>query len=747
MKRNVLASVLIISILSTCIAGCGNNSANDEMKSNIHGTYVKPGETVSSDSKWINSAIEGSVDESVNVRLQDDFYTAVNKEWDLSFELEENEYASDAFEDDMKLVTERKLQIISGEDSEIDLSNWSSDKSVGLTADMVVHNRELVSRFAELAGNWDDRNAKGVEPMRPFVEKILNINSIEEMTEYLSDSKNIVSNQFPLVTIRVGTYEKDKENYNIIVADETPDLSLGNARNYFELDIKSSALLDATNEKVRYILGRLGYTDKQINSILRNSYDLECKIAGSIYPDSGKKYEEFTNAYDNDYSVIDIAKLEGDYPLTTLLANRGLDKAERIKIYNTDTIKTVAKLYTKKNLELFKSYYIVHFVSNNIDLLDREAYEKNNQIHKDYSLDTLDATASEDVLPMPNNVENMDSMSEEEKETALLFNDYINKYMCEPMEIVYIAKYATPEMKENLKELIDDIRSIYKVMLVNNPNRDATSIELAVKKLDNMAVRVLYPDEFTDFSTLEFEDGDDYSLIEAVAAITAFELDKDNKKVGKKVDRHEWDLAEMPTTSVAAYNRRDDNSINICEGILATDFLYDLNAEDEVNMGRLGMVVAHEISHSFDHTGLMFDENGNMSKDFDLSGTIDDTKSIINISRYFNSVMPYPGAATYHGSEVVDEALADMGGVKCMLTKAINMPNFDYDLFFRSYAQLWRQKAAYLVIYETASQDVHPLNFMRTNMVLQQYDEFIKTYDIKQGDGMYLDPKDRVVYW
>ena len=130
----------------------------------------------------------------------------------------------------------------------------------------------------------------------------------------------------------------------------------------------------------------------------------------------------------------------------------------------------IAKLYTKRNLELFKSYYIVHFVSNNIDLLDREAYEKNKQIHKDYSLDTMNSSVSDDVLPMPNNAENLDSMSDEEKETALLFNDYINKYMGEPMEVVYIAKYCTPEAKEDLKELIDDIRSIYEALIEKGLN-------------------------------------------------------------------------------------------------------------------------------------------------------------------------------------------------------------------------------------------------------------------------------------
>lgn len=744
-NRRIIAGALVIALAMTAMTGCGKDS-EEQRKEMLHGTFVKPGETVSADSKWINSAIEGAVDESVNVRIQDDFYTAVNKDWNLSVKLTDSQYDEDAFQDNMNLVAKRKLEIISGKDDEIDLSQWASSDELGLTVEKVLHNKELVSRFAQLAGDWDERNKKGVEPMRPFIDEIMNIKSIEDMTEYLENPANIVSNQLPLVSITVGTYAGAPFDYNVILADDAPELTLEKAMFYSNIDNNSRSKLYANNDKVEYVLGRLGYSDKQIKKILKDNYELECAIADSLYPESSKNYEEFTNAYDNDYSLIDIAKLEGDYPLSTLLQNRGLDSAKTFKIYNVPTIKKIAKLYKKSNLDLFKGYYIVHFVANNIDLLDRQAYEKNKEINKDYSIDTM-AEKSEDVLPMPNNAENTDEMTEEEKETALLFNEYINKYICEPMEIVYIAKYSTPQMKQELEDLIKDIIGIYKIMLVNNPNKDAATIEKATKKLDNMAVRVLYPDEFTDYSSLTFSDDADYTLLEAVAAISEFELKKDAKKVGTKVNRHEWDLAKMPTTSVAAYNNRNDNSINICEGILATGFLYDLDAPNEVNMGRLGMVVAHEISHSFDQTGMRFDENGVQSKELDFSGTVQNTKNVINMSQYFCSIMPYPGATTYHGAEVVDEALADMGGVKCMLTKAINMPDFDYDLFFRSYAQMWRQKAAYLVIFEAASSDVHPLNFMRVNMVLQQYDKFISTYDIKPGDGMYLDPKDRVVYW
>lgn len=87
-----------------------------------------------------------------------------------------------------------------------------------------------------------------------------------------------------------------------------------------------------------------------------------------------------------------------------------------------------------------------------------------------------------------------------------------------------------------------------------------------------------------------------------------------------------------------------------------------------------------------------------------------------------------------------------MAGIKCMLLIAAEKENFDYDAFFRAYADLWLTKdtlqRAYTRIY-----DMHPMSYLRINATLQQYDEFLNFYDIKEGDGMYLAPEDRVAIW
>ena len=100
----------------------------------------------------------------------------------------------------------------------------------------------------------------------------------------------------------------------------------------------------------------------------------------------------------------------------------------------------------------------------------------------------------------------------------------------------------------------------------------------------------------------------------------------------------------------------------------------------------------------------------------------------------------------FHGSIMTGEACADMAGLKVALRVASERENFDYDVFFRAFADLWISKGTLQAVYRSLN-DVHPLGYLRINCTLQQYDEFLDFYGITEGDGMYLAPADRVNIW
>jgi len=160
----------------------------------------------------------------------------------------------------------------------------------------------------------------------------------------------------------------------------------------------------------------------------------------------------------------------------------------------------------------------------------------------------------------------------------------------------------------------------------------------------------------------------------------------------------------------------------------------------------LGTVIGHEISHAFDSTGSQFDEHGNQHNWWDFGDHTRFNRRINNLVTFYDNFQVLNGYYV-DGNNVNGEVTADMGGVKIMLELAKKIDNFDYDLFFRSYAYLWYEQPMTGYSIQAMLRDAHPFPYMRVNATLAQFDEFIETYNLKPGDGMYIPEDERVAIW
>ena len=116
------------------------------------------------------------------------------------------------------------------------------------------------------------------------------------------------------------------------------------------------------------------------------------------------------------------------------------------------------------------------------------------------------------------------------------------------------------------------------------------------------------------------------------------------------------------------------------------------------------------------------------------------------LAAWYDGFIPYEGCK-YSGQQVQREVIADKAGLKCVLGIAAQEENFDYDEFFRQYAIMWRLKLLPNMIIQQVATDTHPMNYMRINANLAQYDDFVNFYGIQPGDGMYIAPEERVAVW
>ena len=378
------------------------------------------------------------------------------------------------------------------------------------------------------------------------------------------------------------------------------------------------------------------------------------------------------------------------------------------------------ELLTEENLPLIRDYLIVHDAVGSADKLDRECYEWDNDA-------TNAISGATGIL---------------DDETA--FSSAVANMLDWPVAQLYTETYLKQEDKDRISEVVVEILKAYHGILEEADFLSDTTRAKAIEKLDAIDARVLYPDSWEkyDCEGLEIaspEDGG--TLWQAIQAVSRYTTAKNVKDYSGPVDKDKW--IATPQIVNCLYNPQD-NSISLM-GAFAQGDLYNSDMSDEELYAKLGVVIGHEISHAFDRSGAQFDKDGNMANwwtDEDYAAFVERNAKM---EAYYNAMHPWEGQ-NFYGSIMTGEACADMAGVKVALRIAAEKEDFDYDAFFRAYADFWLTKDTLQKAYIRIN-DNHPMMYLRINATLQQFDEFLDFYGITEGDAMYLAPEDRVAIW
>ena len=163
-------------------------------------------------------------------------------------------------------------------------------------------------------------------------------------------------------------------------------------------------------------------------------------------------------------------------------------------------------------------------------------------------------------------------------------------------------------------------------------------------------------------------------------------------------------------------------------------------------MGAIGAIIAHEISHTFDSEGSKFDENGNAVNWWTDEDRENFKKRCEKFVNAYDNLEISKGVKS-NGKLTLFENIADVGAISCMLDILSKKENPDYKKFFKSWAVSWRMIANPEITSQLSKSDVHSSNKIRTNRTLANFEEFYKTFYIKEGDKMYIAPENRVKLW
>lgn len=688
MKKYIALMLVMILLM---FSSCGGGGTQTAEKSS--GGDFDP-------NKWIDIDVEGAVTEDVSAEPQDDFALAINGD----------------------IVRDQKLpdgkMIIGGM---YDASEENNQRIIGLMTDDTLKSDDgqQVRKLYDMLMDWDTRNEQGAEPVRKYLEKIQSVKTLDEMTELMCD-KNMTNAVGMIFDFGVYADKDDPGIYTVYL--NVPVLKMGDSAEYSEITESGKIEKEKAEKRIPVVLTAAGMDEKEADDIVARSFDFETMLAEHIMTEDYKNENNPEIVTHNPATPDEVVEMAGSFPIKTIMDAHGIGESKTYDVTEPDYFKALSSIYTEENLEDMKAWLISCLADSAADLIDKDTRDETTKITND--LMGVKGTEADDVMA----------------------TNQMEEILPLPLDNLYIEKYCTEEMRNDILGIIQSCVESYRDMLSEEDWLSRETREKAVEKLDNMVTRAVYPDEIERWQDLGFRSFDEGgNLLDAVTAINVYKEERQAKRVNQKRDRSFWDRNDCPTFDTNAFYDPQDNSINILAGMLL-GCMYGKDKPDEENLGAVGIVIGHEISHAFDPSGALYDKVGKMTNwwtDEDQTAFNERADKVI---KYYDAIEPLEGCKC-KGNMVQGEATADMGGMKCILRAAEDRENFDYRKFFESYARVWSVSTTEQNETQRILTNVHPVPYLRVNVPVQQMQEFYDTYGVKEGDGMYLAPEDRISIW
>jgi len=561
-------------------------------------------------------------------------------------------------------------------------------------------------------------NKMGYEPVKPLLAKI-------DVVKDYKDLVNLAATGFKdgngfLFGFYVSPDDKISSK-NVPHFDQT-GLTLPEKGYYFNTDSASKKI---RSEYVKYIakLFTLTGIDAQMAASKADGIlKLETAIAGaSLSPvelrDPQKNYNKFT--------VSDFQKLMPDLDITGAFQLMGL-KTDTVLVGQPRYYKALDSLLKNQPISAWKDKAYFGALDGAATSLSKNFADA----HFEFYGKTLNG-------------------QKKQKERWKTIVAKVDDGLGELLGQLYVQKYFTPEAKQRMLTLVNNLQSAYRDRIEKLDWMSPETKKSAIAKLNIVTKKIGYPDKWKTYDDVEINKDTYYANLQSIAK---HNYNEQIKKVNKPVDRSEW---SMTPPTVDAYYNPTFNEIVFPAGILQYPF-FDNDADDAINYGAIGLVIGHELTHGFDDQGRQYDKDGNL-KDWWTKEDADKFKSKVQVMINQYNGFTVLNNVHVNGSLTQGENLADIGGLAIAYQAFKNTPEGKSDKkidgftpdqrFFLSCAQVWRAKRSYELTRMLINVDPHSPGMYRVIGPVSNMPEFYNAFNIKPGDKMYREEKYRVKVW
>ena len=557
--------------------------------------------------------------------------------------------------------------------------------------------RQFALGFMDMAS----RESTGLDEIMPYISGLMEAQTLADLSEYLVSDGNVIAP--PFLDVEILGLNNLTDDYIPIVSYasltlSSPSLYLGDDFRYY---------MDPAEDHYSVLLQLVGYSAEEADAMNDAATALEVVLASNITLSGTQDSETLYNPYTSE----DLDALCGSFPILEVLAAYGYP-ADVYSILDVGWLQALDSIYTEENFEGLRTMLL----RNTLDIAS--AYMGGDFLAEflDYNGTTLESYFATLVSSNP------------------VVVDLINTMYCDHA--------ANPEAEELVVSLFENLKDAMAVRISEADWMSDQTKEYALQKLEAMEIYVGGPDS-VDFSSLTLPSATGGSALDGYIAMREYYAENKAELIGQTIDVPMWPLQGYVTN---AFNAWSMNAVFVSWAILQDGYYYQSDASIESIIARLATTIGHEITHSFDSIGSQYGMDGTLTSWWTESDAEAFSERVSAVSDYVSSITLTPDR-TMDPSIVINEVIADMGGMALALDLAADIEGFDYAEMFREYADLW--SATYTQSYDDMylSSDEHPPNCARVNMTVQQFQEFMDAFGVSEGDGMYLSPEDRVAIW
>lgn len=551
--------------------------------------------------------------------------------------------------------------------------------------------------------NIEFRNKNGLKDLELYIDKI---NKTTNINDFITEAIKL-EKELSIELLMSKSIMKDfKTGKNILYITPIP-MDYGYSSDYYS----NETLTTVKNNFKLYnnkLLREYGYTAGEALDITNQIDDFYTNLANNSL-----KQDDLLNT-EKYYNIIDksaLSKIYTNLDINKYFNELGLSKIDKLSLVDEKSYQELNKYLTNSNLSLWKNIATIKIL----------------QTYAEYTTENY-----ETIFTKLN--KNLLGKEYTREETAY---DLIKQIYPNEISKNYNNKYLSDDTKNYISNLTNEIIKEYEDM-INTSWMDNETKSKAVTKLNNIKINI-GTNYIKDFSSY-YDFNSNISLVKNII------------NLNKVVRAASYEMLDTTTTTNAlpdytfnAYYDVTSNSINILTG--GTKVIKDINNKYE-NIGSIGFIIAHEISHAFDNNGSKFDENGLLSNWYTTSSQEKYQEIQNKVIDYYNNYEIIHNVSN-NGTRTIGENIADLGAMECITNILIknNANKKDYQTTYESFAKVWANNYSKSTKVLQSLIDTHSPNEIRVNGVLSSTKKFYETYKIDSKDLMYIEPEKRVNIW